>query len=145
MTFISRYYISRAPGVSGKSEQPTTTARGLQRRGAQCSCISCIGIRPALAGWLTRWPPWSFTNPMWHSHSDTRVYVNQLFGHCVFIYSDFHWQLVSVLRNGSQFCFKVHHRCTGVHIFGDANHRCTGVHIFRDFCPNLIMCFPNNV
>jgi len=17
--------------------------------------------------WLTRWPPWSFTNPMWHS------------------------------------------------------------------------------
>jgi len=46
--------------------------------------------------------------------------------------------LVTVLR-GSTFCGlrkNLHkHRCTGVHIFGDA----------KNSCPNLILFFPNNV
>ena len=45
---------------------------------------------PVVGPHWTRWLPWSFTNPMWHS--DIHVYINQLFCHCVFIYSDFHWQ-----------------------------------------------------
>jgi len=40
--------ISQAQGVSGKNEQSTQTPW----RGAQCSCIGCIGLRPAL---LTNW------------------------------------------------------------------------------------------
>jgi len=40
-----------------------------------------------------RWPPWSFTNPIWHS--DARACINQLFCHCGFDSFDFHWQLVS--------------------------------------------------
>jgi len=28
-------------------------------------------------GWFAGWPPWSFSNPMWHS--DTRVYTIQVF------------------------------------------------------------------
>ena len=51
---------------------------------------------------LARWPTWSFTKPKWRS--DTRLYDNQLFCHCVFIYSDFHWWLVSLIREGSQYC-----------------------------------------
>jgi len=35
---------SQAQGVSGKNEQSTQTPR----RGAECSCIGCIGLRPAL-------------------------------------------------------------------------------------------------
>jgi len=35
---------SQAQGVSGKNEQSTQTPW----RGAQCSCIGCIGLRPAL-------------------------------------------------------------------------------------------------
>jgi len=35
---------SQAQGVSGKNEQSTQTSW----RGAQCSCIGCIGFRPAL-------------------------------------------------------------------------------------------------
>ena len=62
----------------------------------------CADGRWTRCGWLTRWPPWSFINP-----SDIRVYINLLFlfCHCVFIYSDFHWQLFSLLCNGSQYCF----------------------------------------
>jgi len=43
---------SQAQGVSGKYEQSTQTPwRGAPeaRRGAQCSCIGCIGLRSALA------------------------------------------------------------------------------------------------
>jgi len=35
---------SQAQGVSGKNEQSTQTPW----RGAQCSCIDCIGLRPVL-------------------------------------------------------------------------------------------------
>jgi len=46
---------SRAQGVSGKNEQPTETPwRGApQKRGAQCSCIGCIGLRPTLVCWIS--------------------------------------------------------------------------------------------
>ena len=33
------------------------------------------------------------------------VYINQLFCYCIFIYFNFHWQLVSLLRDGSWHCF----------------------------------------
>jgi len=36
---------SQAQGVCGKTEQSSQTPW----RGAQCSCIGCIGLRPALA------------------------------------------------------------------------------------------------
>jgi len=49
-----------------------------------------------------RWPPCSSTNPM--VRCDSRVCIGQLFWRCVFIHSDLHWQLLSVLRNGSQYC-----------------------------------------
>jgi len=43
---------SQAQGVSDKNEQSTQTPwRGSQRCGAQCSCIGCIGLRPALSLW----------------------------------------------------------------------------------------------
>jgi len=39
----------RAQGVSRKNEQPAKRyGRGPQERGAQCSCIGCIGLGPAL-------------------------------------------------------------------------------------------------
>ena len=44
MRFKSRYYNSLAQGVSGKNEQPVEPPW----RGAQCSCIGCISLRPAL-------------------------------------------------------------------------------------------------
>ena len=44
-------------------------------------------------------------NPTWHSA--TVVYTDQLFCHCVFIYPNFHWQLVFLLRDGSQYCFRL--------------------------------------
>jgi len=37
-------------------------------------------------GWLTRWPPRSFANPIWHSA--LFVYTDQLLSHCVFICSN---------------------------------------------------------
>jgi len=40
---------SQSQGVSGKNEQSTQT----QWRGAQCSCIGCIGLKPALP-WNTK-------------------------------------------------------------------------------------------
>jgi len=44
---------SQAQGVSGKMNNlHKLHARGPQRRGAQCSCIDCIGLRPALASIL---------------------------------------------------------------------------------------------
>jgi len=46
MAFLLNY---PAQGVSGKMNNlPKHHARGPQRRGAQCSCIGCIGLRPAL-------------------------------------------------------------------------------------------------
>jgi len=41
---------SRTQGVSGKkwTIHLNNMSRGPQRRGAQCSCIGCIGLRPAL-------------------------------------------------------------------------------------------------
>jgi len=44
MEFIWRFYLlnSQAQGASGKNEQSTQTPW----RGAQCSCIGCIGLRP---------------------------------------------------------------------------------------------------
>jgi len=44
MTFVSRFYNSRAQGVSGKNEQsvPNNMARGLQRcEPKMCSCKHC--------------------------------------------------------------------------------------------------------
>jgi len=41
MRFISRFYISRAHGVSGKNEQPSQ----LPWRGAQCNCIGCNRLK----------------------------------------------------------------------------------------------------
>jgi len=38
-------------------------------------------------GWLTRWPPWSFANPIWPSAR--LIYTDQLLCHCVFICSNF--------------------------------------------------------
>jgi len=49
------------------------------------------------------WPAWSFTNPMWHS--DACVYSNQLLCHCVYIYSDFHWQNGFVIAQWLWFLF----------------------------------------
>ena len=62
--------------------------------------IICFAVSRS---WLTWWPPWSFNNPTWHS--DTRVCTIQLFCHRAFIYSDFRWQLVSLVCDGSQNCF----------------------------------------
>jgi len=45
-----------------------------------------------------RSPPWSFTNPMWSV--PLFVYMDQLFCHCVFIYSCVHWQLITFLHDG---------------------------------------------
>jgi len=39
-------------------------------------------------GWLTRWPPRCFANPIWHSA--LFVYTDQRLCHCVFICSNFH-------------------------------------------------------
>jgi len=40
---------SQAQGVSGKMNKlPKHHGAGPQRRGTQCSCIGCIGLRPAL-------------------------------------------------------------------------------------------------
>jgi len=40
---------SQAKGVSRKRNNlPKHHGAGPQRRGAQCSCIGCIGLRPAL-------------------------------------------------------------------------------------------------
>jgi len=44
MRSIRRFHNSRAQGVSGKNEQLAQT----EWRGAQCSCIGCIGLSPAL-------------------------------------------------------------------------------------------------
>jgi len=44
MIFVSRFYNSRVQGVSGKNKQPAQTAW----RGAQCSYIGCISLKPAL-------------------------------------------------------------------------------------------------
>jgi len=43
MRFKSGLYYSLAQGVSGKNEQPVEPPW----RGAQCSCIGCISLRPA--------------------------------------------------------------------------------------------------
>jgi len=37
-------------------------------------------------GWLTRWPPRSFANPIWHI--PLFVHTDQLLCHCVFICSN---------------------------------------------------------
>jgi len=42
--YVSFLLNSQAQGVTGKNEQSTQTPR----RGGQCSCIGCIGLRPAL-------------------------------------------------------------------------------------------------
>jgi len=40
---------SQAPGASGKNEHlPKHHGARPQRCGAQCSCIGCIGLKPAL-------------------------------------------------------------------------------------------------
>jgi len=44
--YIAFLLNSQAQGVSGKNEQCSRTPW----RGAQCSCIGCIGLRPALLG-----------------------------------------------------------------------------------------------
>ena len=51
-------------------------------------------------GWLTRCPPWSFTNPVWHSATLCLRWSS----HCIFIYSNVHWQLVYLLLDGSMYC-----------------------------------------
>jgi len=49
LRFKSRFYNSQAQGVSDKMNNLSKHhGVGLQRCGAQCSCIGCIGLRPAL-------------------------------------------------------------------------------------------------
>jgi len=44
-------------------------------------------------GWLTRWPTWSPTNPIWHSATLCSHW--SAISLCrIFIYSNVHWQLV---------------------------------------------------
>ena len=38
-------------------------------------------------GWLTRWPPRSFANPIWHDTAPLFVYTDQLLCHCFHLIS----------------------------------------------------------
>ena len=51
MKFIWRFFwiLKRTVYLAKWIIYPNTMARGSQRSGAQCSCIGCIGLRPALA------------------------------------------------------------------------------------------------
>ena len=51
-------------------------------------------------GCLTRWRPWSFTNRTVCHTVTILANIDQLFCRCVFIYSNFHWELVASLHNG---------------------------------------------
>jgi len=53
---------------------------------------------------FARWPPWSFTNSVWHSNTHCLQYIDQLFCHCVFIYFNLHWQWL-FLHDDSFYCF----------------------------------------
>jgi len=53
MKFIWRFYwiIKRKVYLAKMNNLPKHHGAGPQRRGAQCSCIGCIGLRPALSGY----------------------------------------------------------------------------------------------
>ena len=72
MRFIIRFYNSRVRAVSGKNEQPAQTAW----RGAQCNCIGCIGLRPALAiaSMIAKFSPCNLT----HVRLDCRLIWSNL-------------------------------------------------------------------
>jgi len=50
---------------------------------------------------------WGTDNSTYSTTCCLFVYIGQLFCHCEFIYSNVHWQLVSLLRDGSLYCFCV--------------------------------------
>ena len=55
-------------------------------------------------GWLTRWPPRPFTNVLCDA---VAIFdnIDQASCHCVFIYSHFHWKLITFLHTGFLYCF----------------------------------------
>jgi len=50
MKFIWRFYwfLKRKVYLAKMNNLPKHHGAGLQKRGAQCCCIGCIGLRPAL-------------------------------------------------------------------------------------------------
>jgi len=52
MKFIWRFYwiLKRKVYLANMNNLPKHHGAGAQRRGAQCTCIGCIGLRPALPG-----------------------------------------------------------------------------------------------
>ena len=59
--FIWRFYwiIKRMVYLAKVNNLPKHHGAGPQRRWAQCSCIGCIGLRPALLSWLSRTHAWT--------------------------------------------------------------------------------------
>jgi len=56
-------------------------------------------------GWLTRWPPWSFTNPILRSATLCLHQSHIMTLNFHFILTNAHWQVVSSLHGGSLYCF----------------------------------------
>ena len=71
------------------------------------------------------------------------VYIDQLFCHCVFIYSNVHWRLVPLLHDGFLycFCFLAESYETTNQLFGNYWMQATGILNYRlKYCCLKVIC-----